>query len=356
MIQTIFSWNFAFNVVLNSFLTFLSMALLVEFFFFLFRIKEARVKALCRLLPCIKICTDFFLYDFSIWAFVQGLNPLQAQPGTRLFSIYCNTNLERFYLYLSAGIQLLLEEGQTFTFADLILLSVDLLWIKIIVMTALSGSLFHLFKKTLQFIHSQQKIAYLIKNAENCLYPIQNPHLLFRLRKNDCHVIISSEIQVPCAIGLGYNHIIIPEKLVPQLTQDEFEAIIAHELGHLCWYDSTFRIYNQIIQAFFWWIPMSWWLNKLELNQEVSCDQFLNKFCIPKIALADAIVKCIRNAKFSFENTSMVYFIKQNQEIPRLKMILNDYENSKSSIFNILCYVLIFGCMLTLLCGRFWIF
>src|SRR5689334_5770164 len=65
-------WIFGFNIIVNSLLSFFTAFFLLELFLFIFRVRHPRLRAVCSLLPFVKICLDVFSYHFSHWALLQG--------------------------------------------------------------------------------------------------------------------------------------------------------------------------------------------------------------------------------------------------------------------------------------------
>ncbi|HEY5236021.1 MAG TPA: hypothetical protein VIJ14_07580, partial [Rhabdochlamydiaceae bacterium] len=134
------AWIYAFNILINSALAFVTVALLVKFLLWAFRIKQPRIVALCLSIPLFKVGFDFFLYNFSRWALNSQINPLLCSPGTRAITATFTYPTSLFPYPLNSGIYFTVEGGKTFTIADVIALSIDPLWIKLIVILALAVS------------------------------------------------------------------------------------------------------------------------------------------------------------------------------------------------------------------------
>src|SRR5579864_9128161 len=97
------AWIYAFNILINSALAFFTVALLVKFLLWAFKIKQPRIQALALSLPLFKVGFDFFLYNFSRWALSSEINPLLCTPGTRAI------NATLAYPTLSSGIYFTVE-------------------------------------------------------------------------------------------------------------------------------------------------------------------------------------------------------------------------------------------------------
>src|SRR5690349_10881624 len=144
-------WTYAFNIIVNSALSFFTTIFLIELFMFLFRIKHSRMKAICRALPFFKICLDLCLYHFSNWALLHGGNPILADTGTRQLSVMLNP---------LTGIQLSMQDGKTFSIADVIALSIDPFWVRVIVFIAGMGSVIAIALRWIQVLREKQSVSW----------------------------------------------------------------------------------------------------------------------------------------------------------------------------------------------------
>ncbi|MFI5343020.1 MAG: M56 family metallopeptidase [Chlamydiales bacterium] len=358
MIQDTY-WKFFFNVLVNSGLVFITMVLFIELCLFIFRVKQQRVKAICRTIPLLKLCVDFFLYNFSSWALMDGLNPIEAEPGTRMISvIMCFCEELNYPLIFSSGIQLLLNKGMTFTFtlADLVILSVNIFWIKLSVVVCFLGSMLFSFRQIMRMIESKKMISDIVQTSWASPRIIENAFLQKILKKSKVKILISCELDVPCAIGFAQKKVIFPAQLLDKFTQTEYEAVIAHEIAHLRWYDSLVRIVSQLIKAIFWWIPFKSWLSLLEQTQEKACDDYVGTFNIPRMALASAIVKSVKQVKSKRQPMTAIGFVEQCHSLNRMKAILTEAKPGKIGAWRVLKNLMIGLIMTTLLFGKFWIF
>lgn len=69
--------------------------------------------------------------------------------------------------------------------------------------------------------------------------------------------------------------------------------MVAHEIEHLKWRDPFLRIFCVSIGALFWWIPTSWWLRRLEEEQELASDGGLSNYGLDSYPLATALMKAV---------------------------------------------------------------
>jgi Zn-dependent protease with chaperone function len=349
-------WNFAFNILFNSFLSFFTVSLFVLAGLSLFRVHEPRFRALILCLPFLKLGFDFFLYDFSSWALNHQINPLEAEPGSRILSAMMCFPFFVGWIPLFTRIQLFMFDGITFTLADLLTFCIDPFWIKVVVSVSMiiSITLLGLWLKTL-FL-STKRLSNIVKNAVPCYRPIFNQSLSYALVKSRIEIFISSEIFVPCALGFFQKKILFPATLIDDLSHEEFEAIIVHELDHLNWNDAFIRTLINFFRMVFWWIPTKWCLSRIEQCQEYACDKQIRKFNIGNDHLASAILKAAQSTKYHSDCMMLNCFVNKYSMTHRVKAILDESKTGQWLILKIMKNVLAAVFMLAILFGKFWIF
>lgn len=185
--------------------------------------------------------------------------------------------------------------------------------------------------------------------SSSCDRPVYNANLLDRLKPGNVIMRTSDAIQIPFAANLHY--IFMPQNLVAELSQEEFESVIVHELEHLRWKDPILKMACDLLCALFWWLPSAWWLKRLELEQEDACDAEVYKYGIDVSALASAMIKVIKKAKYQNYQFAAIspFDSPKNSHIRRIENILN-IKNK-----NDYCWYYIFGigsCLLVAVC--FW--
>ncbi len=89
----------------------------------------------------------------------------------------------------------------------------------------------------------------------------------------DVALCTSSLVNVPTALGLLKPAVVIPEWLVRELTTEELNQILLHELAHLRRWDDCTNLAQQVIKAVFFFHPAVWWIEKkVALEREMACD------------------------------------------------------------------------------------
>ena len=138
-----------FNIFINSALAFFTAALLIEGTIFLLRIRQGRCAAVLRMIPMLKLPLDLFLYDFTKWAYLHGINPLLCEKGSRTLSATIGLHRPNSSLLapLHAMIQCTVFGDKTFTVADLLSYFLSPFFLGFFALILLGGSLLCVGKK-----------------------------------------------------------------------------------------------------------------------------------------------------------------------------------------------------------------
>lgn len=86
----------------------------------------------------------------------------------------------------------------------------------------------------------------------------------------------SPEITIPIAVGLFDAMILVPETLIDELSPEDVDRILLHELAHLRRGDDWINAVERIAQAVFFFSPgILWIVGRLDLEREVVCDDWV---------------------------------------------------------------------------------
>jgi beta-lactamase regulating signal transducer with metallopeptidase domain len=87
--------------------------------------------------------------------------------------------------------------------------------------------------------------------------------------------LCTSELaHVPTALGLVKPAIVIPEWVMQELSADELNQILLHELAHLRRWDDWTNLTQKVVKALFFFHPAVWWIEpRLSLEREMACDE-----------------------------------------------------------------------------------
>jgi len=86
----------------------------------------------------------------------------------------------------------------------------------------------------------------------------------------------------------GGPFLLLPDRLVSELHQDELDALLTHELAHVRRRDHWVRLVEIAATALFWWYPLTWWARRaLRRAEERCCDEWVLRL-LPRSAEAYA--------------------------------------------------------------------
>jgi beta-lactamase regulating signal transducer with metallopeptidase domain len=122
----------------------------------------------------------------------------------------------------------------------------------------------------------------------------------------------SALIHAPMAIGLWAPKVLVPPSLVAELSQDDWDQILLHEIAHLERYDDWSNFIQRLFLAFNPFNPFLWLVGRdLQVFRELVCDdwvvagtahpkiyaQLLARLAVrdhPSLALASGVSHCGR--------------------------------------------------------------
>ncbi|MGN6566437.1 MAG: M56 family metallopeptidase [Flavipsychrobacter sp.] len=147
----------------------------------------------------------------------------------------------------------------------------------------------------------------------------------------------------PCIVGYSKALILIPLSLANNITTEQAEAILLHELTHLKQYDYYINLVTQLLQCLLFFNPFSWFITRqCNLYREMSCDDAAKTHGL-NIALAESI-GIIAGMQFNDSNIALNLKANRSALIRRVDNLLssgrsNTYKNS-STVFGALSLLL----------------
>lgn len=91
--------------------------------------------------------------------------------------------------------------------------------------------------------------------------------------KHHIQIGISNYVTGPCMLGFWKPIILLPMGCLTQLSSDEVEAIIAHELAHIKRHDALHHILQTIVESLFYYHPvLSYISRQVSIEREHVCD------------------------------------------------------------------------------------
>ncbi len=133
----------------------------------------------------------------------------------------------------------------------------------------------------------------------------------------------SSLINVPMVLGYFKPVILLPIGAVNNLTVQEVEAILAHELAHVHRNDYLLNIILSFIEVLFYYHPAVWFISANIRNERENCaDDIAVQLCGSSLTYAKALVS-LQELEPSVPAFAMPFSSSKNQLLNRIQRILH---------------------------------
>ena len=95
----------------------------------------------------------------------------------------------------------------------------------------------------------------------------------------------------PGVFGIIRPVMVLPRGIAEQLSAEQLDAIMAHELSHMRRRDNLTAALHMLVEAVFWFHPMVWWLEaRLVEERERACDEAVLESRRQPVAYAEGIL------------------------------------------------------------------
>lgn len=102
---------------------------------------------------------------------------------------------------------------------------------------------------------------------------------------------ISKHLQVPVMIGFLRPVILLPAAMVNNMSPEQLEAILLHELAHIKRNDYLLNIFQSIVETLLFFNPFVWWISRnIRLEREHCCDDLVIAGTVQPMHYAKALV------------------------------------------------------------------
>ncbi len=92
-------------------------------------------------------------------------------------------------------------------------------------------------------------------------------------REIPIEVCLSQHVSVPMAVGFFRSAVILPAWLPAQVSDEELNQILLHEIAHLRRRDGWSNLAQKLLQALLFFHPAAWWIaGRVSLEREMACD------------------------------------------------------------------------------------
>ncbi len=141
---------------------------------------------------------------------------------------------------------------------------------------------------------------------------------------------ISSQIDVPVMIGFFRPVILLPLAAINNLSPQQIEAILLHELAHIRRNDYVWNLFQTVLDMVLFFNPFAYWISKNIRNErEQCCDEMVLQFSDP-YHYARALLSLEESGKAN-QNLVMAAVRKQSQLFSRIKNIM-EMKNNRTNL------------------------
>ena len=146
--------------------------------------------------------------------------------------------------------------------------------------------------------------------------------------------------------------IVLPRRLVEQLTDEQMGCVISHEIAHYLRRDHWANLLSLILAAVCWWNPIAWWARReLRMAQEACCDALvISREITSRRKYAETLLQALEfiQAKRSFLPALASGFGGKSSTERRFEMIANRRVSHRLSWRN---YALLIAALAVLPCS-----
>ena len=203
----------------------------------------------------------------------------------------------------------------------------------LIVNVWLIGFLFFAFRMIGGIIHLNQLRHHNNFPADQLLQNKLNALIHRSALKHSVKIVESDLVKVPILIGHLKPLILIPIGTINLLTEEEVEAVLAHELAHIMRRDFSMNIFFTLVEILFYYHPGVWLMAAtVRTERENCCDDLALFLCKNPLAYARALYKLEAAHKATrIPGLALSFSSQKNQLLHRVRRILNQPQN-KSNI------------------------
>jgi beta-lactamase regulating signal transducer with metallopeptidase domain len=81
-------------------------------------------------------------------------------------------------------------------------------------------------------------------------------------------------VETPAVIGWLRPAVLLPVFALTGLSEEQFKAVIAHELAHIRRHDWLVNLFQVLVESLLFYHPAMWWLNRrIRIERELCCDE-----------------------------------------------------------------------------------
>ena len=278
-----------FNLLVNSILSLLIGLMLVYFFIWFFRVETGRWKLFLLSLPFVKIVYDFVRGVPEKSVLFSGIDPFSLPPKHQLLSI--GAGFDGWTPFVSTVFSVNALDGKTYNSS---IGDYFLIWIHrkfgsevplIIVSSVLAISFALLMIRLVQYYRFEKRR----RKDRAALSTLKE----LKVGPRTVDVYVTPNFSgTPFTGGIFKPYICLPEDATQKLNSEELDAVIAHEMGHVRYFDLVVTVVIQGLGDLFWFVPGYRWLSrKIDRLREIVADSWAISSKIEPQFLASALLK-----------------------------------------------------------------
>ncbi len=132
--------------------------------------------------------------------------------------------------------------------------------------------------KSLTLVAGIKKSAVEVVDQKVCAIVAELANMLGLSRK--IVLAATDQLKSPAVVGTVKPLILFPVAMLSGLSEEQLRIVVAHELAHIRRYDYLVNLFQNVVEAFFFFNPFVWLINhRIRLEREVCCDQSAAKLC-----------------------------------------------------------------------------
>ena len=103
-------------------------------------------------------------------------------------------------------------------------------------------------------------------------------------------LVHSAKVHVPTVIGWLKPVVLLPVECLTGMSEEQIEALQAHELAHVCRNDYLVSVFQQVVETLLFYHPAVWWISaQVRREREYCCDDLAVGVCGDRLAYARAL-------------------------------------------------------------------
>jgi len=278
-----------FNLLVNSILSLMIGLMLVYFFIWFFRVETGRWKLFLLSLPFVKIVYDFVRGIPEKSVLFSGVDPFTLPPKHQLLSV--GAGFDGWTPFVSTVFSVNALDGKTYNSS---IGDYFLIWIHrkfgnevplIIVSAVLAISFALLMIRLVQYYRFEKR-----RREDRA---VLSPFKTVKVGPRTVDIYFTPNFSgTPFTGGIIAPYICLPEDATQKLSDEELNAVIAHEMGHVRYYDLVVTLVIQGLGDLFWFVPGYRWLSrKIDRLREIVADSWAVSSSIEPQFLASALLK-----------------------------------------------------------------